>query len=124
MTTDPLDLLPCPFCGGPARMFADEKEEPILWYAQCMGKKTCPAFCLTPYWLAPTREKAAEVWNIRTPDHELTRLRELEARVMGAPVARVSGVIYDGAMVRSNSMLNPCLTGKRVRLVPYPEATP
>lgn len=59
-TPDKSEMLPCPFCGGPA---AAQNYRPRSWGAgcisdECQWQRTAEAY-------APSRQKAVELWNTR-----------------------------------------------------------
>ncbi len=60
------DLLPCPFCGGAAKMKFSTFEIAEGHHVVCEGKKTCPLYCSDPYRPFDSEDEAARVWNDRT----------------------------------------------------------
>lgn len=56
------DLLPCPFCGGPAELWrANETHKLKAWIA-CMGR--CAVLITSQH---TTDDEARKVWNTRVP---------------------------------------------------------
>lgn len=58
-----LNLKPCPFCGGPARMFSVEQPNRSITYEVDCENKDCEVSACTL--LYDTKEEAAAVWNRR-----------------------------------------------------------
>lgn len=73
MTGIPIvELKPCPFCGGPAKMHQDyiygtEKRDPKGWFVRC---DPCDLIH-DDAWAQPFAEAAAKGWNTRAPDPAL-----------------------------------------------------
>ena len=75
MTNKETELLPCPFCGGEARMF--EKADGLgssfyeaqCWDNDCGANVTCRSTCM---------DEGIKAWNTRTPTpDEIKRLVEM-----------------------------------------------
>lgn len=61
MMSDETTLLPCPFCGGEAKLSHYETFDNDEWAVECMGVcEIQPATCLFF-----TKEQAIEAWNTR-----------------------------------------------------------
>ena len=61
------ELLPCPFCGGEAKLSHYETFDNDEWAVECMGVcEIQPATCLFF-----TKEQAIEAWNTRTPEQAI-----------------------------------------------------
>lgn len=62
-------LLPCPFCGGPARVLEedDDRRPPGSVFTLGCGTPACPGELV--YWREPVRDLPAAVsrWNTRIP---------------------------------------------------------
>lgn len=65
-----MKLLPCPFCGGKAKMTSRQNREDFGWcfdvdywvYCETEG-------CFVHMGMCETEEEAALAWNRRTPEH-------------------------------------------------------
>ena len=58
-----VELLPCPFCGGRAKLYERKNERPSeRWYVECMGFSKCGVF---PHTYPSTKLEAIEAWNTR-----------------------------------------------------------
>lgn len=62
-----VELLPCPFCGGPGHLQFSAFDIDEGWHVVCHGKKECPLYCSEPYRAFDTENQAIAAWNARTP---------------------------------------------------------
>lgn len=64
-----MELKPCPFCGGKAKLRSDERDSIVFW-ALCVACLVATSFYLT-------KEYAAEAWNTRADGEAELKLKAI-----------------------------------------------
>lgn len=81
-----MELKPCPFCGGTAKLYERKDERPLeRWYVECTGFGECDVF---PHTYPATKLEAIEAWNTRA---------ERTCRIRGGECDQCGAIVHEAA---------------------------